>query len=410
MAHETPGSERVAGGTSMGEKLVGEVPVNEAPTSEAPTSKIPAGEKPTMLTYIEQTPAQLRRNVERSGELTAALVDAFMQKPRRAVWLIACGSSANAAHCARFFMMKYLGCEVKIVTPATFSYGEHNLTSEDFALVISQSGCSTNSIAALDELRALGVPAVGLTGNVDSDFKDHADLVVDCGIGEETVGFVTKGVTTIAQFLMIFAIEAAARSGRIDARTRAALLDEMRACADRHEVVQRETWELYRRHKAAFTSMTVVNHCGFLQGYGIACEGALKFGETVQIPSFAYEGEEWIHGPELQLTPNYTVICIDDMGPGSRRIVDIYRAARTVTDRAFMVTNSERVDDDHAIRLPFEVGEPLLSPLYVLPFYQIIAHQATTDLHRWQKHPLFEERFSKAISTKTENIDKIMPY
>ena len=177
----------------------------------------------------------------------------------------------------------------------------------------------------------------------------------------------------------------------------------------RHEIVQRETWDLYKRHQADFTSMTVVNHCGFLQGYGIACEGALKFGETIQIPSFAYEGEEWIHGPNLQLTPNYTVVCVDHLTEGSDRLVDIYLAARTVTDHAFIVTNSERVDDDHAIRLPFEIKEPLMMPLYVLPFYQIIAHQATTDLHRWEKHPLFEERFRKAISTKTDTIDQIMP-
>lgn len=366
-------------------------------------------EKPTMLTYIEQTPAQLKLNVERSEELTAELVDLYAQKPCHSIWIVACGSSSNGSQCARYFMMKYLQREVKIVSPATFIYGEHDLHEDDFVFVISQSGCSTNSIEALDELRKLGITAIGLTGNVDSDFKDHADLVVDYGVGEETVGYVTKGVTTLAQFLMLFAIEAGARTGIVSPEQRTELLNEMADAPRRHEIVQRETRDLYKRHQADFTSMTVVNHCGFLQGYGIACEGALKFGETIQIPSFAYEGEEWIHGPNLQLTPNYTVVCVDHLTEGSDRLVDIYLAARTVTDHAFIVTNSERVDDDHAIRLPFEIKEPLMMPLYVLPFYQIIAHQATTDLHRWEKHPLFEERFRKAISTKTDTIDQIMP-
>lgn len=365
--------------------------------------------KPTMLTCIEETPAQLQRNVERAEELTSALVELYAQKPRHAIWIVACGSSSNGAQCARYFMMKYLQREVKIVPPSTFLYGEHSLHEDDFVFVVSQSGCSTNSIAALDELKKLGVTAIGLTGNVESDFKDHADLVVDYGVGEETVGYVTKGVTTLAQFLMLFAIEAGCKTGTVTADQRAALLEEMADAPRRHKVVQQETWDLYQRHKADFTSMTVVNHCGFLQGYGIACEGALKFGETIQIPSFAYEGEEWIHGPNLQLTPAYTVVCIDHLTEGSERLVDIYLAARTVTDHAFIVTNSDRVDDDHAIRLPFAIEEPLMMPLYVLPFYQIIAHQATTDLHRWEKHPLFEERFRKAINTKTAAIDQIMP-
>ena len=74
-------------------------------------------EKPTMLTYIEQTPAQLKLNVERSEELTAELVDLYAQKPCHSIWIVACGSSSNGSQCARYFMMKYLQREVKIVSP-----------------------------------------------------------------------------------------------------------------------------------------------------------------------------------------------------------------------------------------------------------------------------------------------------
>ena len=115
--------------------------------------------KPTMLTYIEQTPEQLKRNVERAEELTGALVDLYALKPRHAIWIVACGSSFNGALCARYFMMKYLKREVKIVPSATFIFGEHDLHEDDFVFVISQSGCSTNSIQALDLLRELGITA-----------------------------------------------------------------------------------------------------------------------------------------------------------------------------------------------------------------------------------------------------------
>lgn len=52
---------------------------------------------------------------------------------------------------------------------------------------------------------------------------------------------------------------------------------------------------------------------------GTACEGALKFGETISIPSFAYETEEYIHDPNIQMTPAYSVFLIDG-GEGTRRI------------------------------------------------------------------------------------------
>lgn len=154
--------------------------------------------------------------------------------------------------------------------------------------------------------------------------------------------------------------------------------------------------------------MTVSYACGFMQGYGIATEAALKIGETVQIPSFAYEAEEFIHGPNLQLTPNYTLFFIDDLYKGSKRLEQIFLASRNVTDRCFAITNSDLVDDDHAIRLPFEIKEPLLSPLYLLPFFQILAFRITTDLNKWHRHPMFKD-FEKLVSCKTEKIKEIMP-
>ena len=56
------------------------------------------------------------------------------------------------------------------------------------------------------------------------------------------------------------------------------------------------------------TSITVHYALGFDQAYGIATEAALKFGETMKVPSFAFDAEEYNHGPNLQLTPNYTVM------------------------------------------------------------------------------------------------------
>lgn len=351
-----------------------------------------------MLTYIEETPVQLELNNKNSKELTKELVNLYLQKKYKTIWIVASGSSSNASNCAKPFMMKYLDCNVEIVPPNTFLYSDLTYTDDDFIVVISQSGCSTNSIDALKKLKSINKKAIGITGNINSDFKDYADVVIDYGVGEETVGYVTKGVTTLAQFLMLFALEASGTE----------FIEELNDVPNRHKIIQEETNAFYEKNKALLTSMTVSYACGFMQGYGIATEAALKIGETVQIPSFAYEAEEFIHGPNLQLTPNYTLFFIDDLYKGSKRLEQIYLASRSVTDRCFAITNSDIVDDNHAIRLPFEIKEPLLSPLYLLPFFQILAFRITTDLNKWHRHPLFKD-FEKLVSCKTEKIKEIMP-
>lgn len=365
-------------------------------------------ETPTMLTYIHETPHQLIVNIDRRVSLTESLVQAYLSKNHHTIWIIASGSSSNGSQCAKPFMMKILDCDVKVVTPNTFLFSEHHIKDSDFAFVISQSGCSTNSIEALEKLKSMGIPAIGITGNLDSDFKDHSDILIDYGVGEEKVGYVTKGVTTLAQFLMLFALEAGQKKGTITKMEYDEIIKEMKLAPSLHEEIQKATDAFYETNKKVLTSMSVSYTCGFSQGYGIALEGALKIGETIQIPSFAYESEEFIHGPNLQLTPNYTLFFIDDMKEGSERNLEIYHAVREVSDRAFILTNNLTTDDTHTLRIPYQPKETLLSPLYLLPFFQILAYRITTDTNKWEKHPLFEN-FKKKVECKTAKIKEVMP-
>jgi len=363
--------------------------------------------KKTMQNYVEETPAVVAKNVARSAKLTAPLVDEFVKGGYKDIWIIACGSSYNASYCARPLMRKVLGMEVKVVTPFFFNYYEDDLKADDFVFVISQSGCSTNSIMALDHLRKMGRRAIGLTGNLDSDFRDHADLLVDYGVGIEKVGYVTKGVVTLAEFLMLFALEAGRRLGTLTAAKVQSYKDEILAAAKAHVQVQADTWKFIERHYKALTAMSVVYSCAGGSNYGVALEGALKIGETIGVPSFAYDAEEFIHGPNLQMTPNYTVFFVDSADRASARVREIYKGVRQITDRAFIITD-RATKDPNALVVKTRL-DPLVAPLAYLPFYELISYKVTEDIHRWRKHPLMAEvkaiAKSKTASYKTNDVD-----
>ena len=363
----------------------------------------------TMLTYVEKTPARIQASAANAAQLTGSLVDAFLARGYRAIWIIACGSSANAGWCARPFMRSCLGIDVEVVSPSAFIFSDFVPSEDTLCFVVSQSGCSTNSIAALDRLRELGRPAIGLTGNVDSDFRDHSNLLVDYGVGVEVVGYVTKGVVALAEFLMLFAAEAALGKKTLSVERHARIYRELDIIPDLHREVQKRTNEFYEKRFKEMTSITVHYALGFDQAYGIATEAALKFGETMKVPSFAFDAEEYNHGPNLQLTPNYTVMFVDDMSKGSERLVQLYHATRVITDEAFLLTDRDSAGDANVFQLPAAgLEEPLLSPLYVLPFFQIIAYRATSDLGRWGGYPL-TKAYREAAPSKTEAIDRVMP-
>lgn len=358
----------------------------------------------TMLTYIQQTPKQLETLIKNHTEYLAPLVNCYHENIKE-IWLIACGSSNNAVRCALPFMEEFLPCTIKLISPMTFIYQTNKIPTDVLTVVISQSGCSTNAIAALDKIRSLDHQAIGLTANVNSDFKDHADTIIDYGAGEETVAYVTKGVVLLAAYLMLFALEAALKTKIISKDKYDIIMEEFNSCPLKHKLIQEETQKFYKKYYKSLTSIQTVYFCGFLQAYGIASEAALKFGETIQVPSFAYEPEEMIHGPNLQLTPNYTVFFVDDFSNGSKRIQQICHSINEITDHTFIVTNK---DESNCLRIPFEPKIPLITPLYLLPIFQILAFNITDDLHRWHKHPLFS-KFKDSCATKTKTIDEIMP-
>ena len=313
--------------------------------------------KLTMFDYVKETPDVLRTNIEQYTTLVDPLMKEVQQKEIKRILLVASGSSHNACYCARSFVEKVSGLEVRIIT--------------------KKKECR----------------AICLTGNKNSDVKDVADVVIEYGVGEELVGYVTKGVSSLALFLDLFAI---AYSGKTE------YLDELKKAADLNEEMIDQATNFIQQHYKNFSSMSWVYSCGAGANYGTALESALKMGETIHIPSCCYEIEEYIHGPNLQLTPQYNVIFFDGNDGASRRVEQVYKATRKVTNRAYLISNNPQLSsDDHVLSLSDTVSSEL-SPLVYLPFVQLLSFIVSNDLHSIYQHPLLKE-FKAIAAAKTEN-------
>lgn len=84
-------------------------------------------------------------------------------------------------------------------------YDYKYVNDDDFVIIVSQSGASTNCISTLESLKKINHERIVLTGNVNSDCKDYADVMIDWNCGIETMGYVTLGVVTLVEYLMLFA-------------------------------------------------------------------------------------------------------------------------------------------------------------------------------------------------------------
>ena len=115
------------------------------------------------------------------------------------------------------------------------------------------------------KIKDLNHKAIGITGNVNSDFKDYADVLIDYGVGEESVGYVTKGVVTLTLFFMLFAVEASLNTGYISREKYNELKEELEKCPCRNDRMKDIAVDFYNKHMKEMTSMSVAYFCGFKQ-------------------------------------------------------------------------------------------------------------------------------------------------
>lgn len=361
--------------------------------------------KKTMVDYIELSSNRLLDNFNGYENLVNRLCTEYIKSNKFGMKIIASGSSYNSAFAAKYYMQDKLGEVVHVTTPDAYIHFDELPLDNMFEVVISQSGCSTNSIEALKYMGEQGKYRTVLTGNMESNIINYADLVIDYGVGIETVDFVTMGVMTLMEFLMLFALETGYRKGRLTKEDKQASLDNFYNSISKHGKVVDNISAFLSKNKMNLSDIGTTFICGNGPNLGVAFEGALKFQETLKIPATVYETEEFIHGPNMQLTPNYTVYFIDDPKP-NKRIFDIFQATKKITNKVYFITAREDVNEERCIKIP-SVEEEGLIPLLSTVIFQYLSAKLMQMLNTSKTHPYFKD-FEKMVSCKTENYDKVL--
>jgi len=356
----------------------------------------------TMKDYIYATPQKVLENITNSQKLVQPIVELYTKKEYKQIILVASGSSYTAIHCARNYLCQRLQIDVKVINPFTFSeYDYQYVKDDDFVVIVSQSGASTNCISALQKLDQIGHEKYVLTGNIESDCQKYADVMLDWGCGIETMGYVTLGVVTLVVYLMLFAVYAAKSLNKGDyiEYTKSQITKAM----TNHQYVCKETEEFIQKHYQALMQMDRVYVLGAGSNYGAALEGALKIGETVKVLAVGYEQDEFLHGPALQLSPKYTVFVIDSGDQTSHHAKQVFEGLLKVVKNTFMISSSS-LDHSHVLCVQDPCDEPFTC-LYHLPFFELIAEIISTDLDSKKSHPLYYE-MNKVIDFRTSEFRK----
>ena len=271
-----------------------------------------------MLREIYEQPAALRRTLALylAGNSLKPEVSALLRNwpnPAGEILIAASGSSRHSGLYAEILLEDLCGLAVDVEYASEYSCRGGNGADElrrPSVLVLSQSGETSDTLAALDEAHRRGHGTLAITNAASSTMASEADISMPLAAGVEKAIPATKSFTCQLAVLYLLALYEGARLGRMDAATLAAHIDELQLLPAAVEA-QLDNWQatmasLAARYKTASTFL----YLGRGIHYAIAREGALKLKEASYVHAEGYPAGELKHGPNALVSDRVPLVVL----------------------------------------------------------------------------------------------------
>ena len=275
-----------------------------------------------MLREIFEQPSALRRllhaSLRESG--TALRQDVFLETSRllaraSSLVIIASGSSRHAGLMAEVTIEDLSGLPVDVEYASEYSYRTSNTTPGALVLVISQSGETADTLAALREAKARHQATIAVTNVPGSTMMREADVALCTEAGVELAIPATKSFTNQLALLHLLALAAGEARGVLTAEAVQERLTSLGAIPDAIERSLPGWAEQAEQAARVFAGAKSYLFLGRGVHYPLAREGALKLKESSYVHAEGYPAGEVLHGPNALVSDEVPVVVLAAFDP-----------------------------------------------------------------------------------------------
>lgn len=271
-----------------------------------------AGFEHFMMKEIHEQPKAIRdtiNSVVRDGKIDLSgvgITEEEIQKLQQ-IYIVACGSAYHVGVAAQYVIEDLAQIPVRVELASEFRYRRMLFAPNSLVIIVSQSGETADSLAALREAKAYGVKTLAIVNVVGSTIAREADHVFYTLAGPEIAVATTKAYSTQLIASYILSIEFARVRGMIDEDRAAELIAELQTIPDKIEKLLEDK---ERIQWFAAKQMNAQNMFFIGRGidYAVSLEGSLKMKEISYIHSEAYAAGELKHGTISLIEPGTLVI------------------------------------------------------------------------------------------------------
>ena len=306
----------------------------------------------------------------------------------RRILITACGTSWHAGLVGEYMLEQIAGVPVEVEYASEFRYRNPVINIDDVVILISQSGETADTLAALKEARRKGATAVGIVNVVGSSIARESDGGVYIHAGPEIGVASTKAFTSQLTVLALITL-LIARARGLDAERGTVLAAELETLPDKVARILRHA-EQVRSIAEEFKHSEHFLYLGRGANFPVALEGALKLKEISYIHAEGYPAAEMKHGPIALIDENMPVVCIVPKDAIYDKILSNIQEVRARKGRIIAVANEddEEIESmaEFVIRVPRTYGffGPILNiiPLQLLAYYIAVARETNVDQPR----------------------------
>lgn len=222
------------------------------------------------------------------------LTDEFLKSLER-IYVVACGSAYHVGVVGKYVFEDLAGIPVEVDLASEFRYRNPRMIKNSIVIIISQSGETADSLAALRLAKDQGIPVLGIVNVVGSSIARESDYVFYTYAGPEISVATTKAYSAQLIAIYLLAIQCAMVSEVISGERAAELLQELATIPDKIQKVL-EDKERIQWFASKYASEKDIFFIGRGIDYAISLEGSLKMKEISYIHSEAYAAGELKHG------------------------------------------------------------------------------------------------------------------
>jgi len=340
------------------------------------------GYKHFLLKEIHEQPQAMidtlrGRLLQEEGNVTLCELEALGSDWSRfkRIYMTACGTAWHACLIGKFLIEEMTRIPVDVDYASELRYRRPILGPDTLLIVVSQSGETADTLAAVEEARASGSKVLSICNVIDASIPRKSDAVLYTHAGPEISVASTKAFTTQLTALYLLSLYLGRRLGRFDEKKgRALVADLVNLPSLAQETLTRE--KAIEKIAKKYGHATDFLYLGRGINYPIALEGALKLKEISYIHAEGYPAGEMKHGPIALIDEQLPVVVLLPKDPMYPKTLSNLKEVEARGGRIIAITDSPSPELEEiaweVITVP--AVNPLLTPILLVIPLQLLAY------------------------------------